>query len=70
MISLTVKITAEGRLSERLVEVEEGLTYEDLLDILNINPETVVILKDGNPVPVDDVLEAGGVEVIRVVSSG
>ena len=70
MISLTVKITAEGRLSERLVEVEEGLTYEDLLDILNINPETVVILNDGNPVPVDDVLEAGGVEVIRVVSSG
>ena len=70
MISLTVKITAEGRLSERLVEVEEGLTYEDLLDLLNINPETVVILKDGNPVPVDDVLEAGGVEVIRVVSSG
>lgn len=70
MISLTVKITAEGRLSERLVEVEEGLTYEDLLDILNINPETIVILKDGNPVPVDDVLEAGGVEVIRVVSSG
>lgn len=70
MISLTVKITAEGRLSERLVEVEEGLTYEDLLDILNINPETIVILNDGNPVPVDDVLEAGGVEVIRVVSSG
>ena len=70
MISLTVKITAEGRLSERLVEVEEGLTYDDLLDILNINPETVVILKDGNPVPVDDVLDAGGVEVIRVVSSG
>jgi hypothetical protein len=70
LIYLTVKITAEGRLSERLVEVEEGLTYEDLLDILNINPETVVILKDGNPVPVDDVLEAGGVEVIRVVSSG
>ncbi|MHC1594978.1 MAG: ubiquitin family protein [Methanotrichaceae archaeon] len=70
MIALTVKITTEGRLSERLVEVEEGLTYEDLLDILNINPETVVILKDGNPVPVDDVLEAGSVEVIRVVSSG
>lgn len=70
MIALTVKITAEGRLSERLVEVEEGLTYEDLLDILNINPETVVILKDGNPVPADDVLEAGSVEVIRIVSSG
>ncbi|TRZ67146.1 MAG: thiamine biosynthesis protein ThiS [Methanothrix sp.] len=70
MISLNVKITAEGCLSERLVEVEEGLTYGDLLDILNINPETVVILKDGNPVPVDDVLEAGDVEVIRVVSSG
>jgi len=70
LISLNVKITAEGCLSERLVEVEEGLTYGDLLDILNINPETVVILKDGNPVPVDDVLEAGDVEVIRVVSSG
>ncbi len=53
-----------------IVEIEEGKRYYDLLKKLNINPETVVLVKDGLPVPVDDRIEEGNVKIIRVISGG
>jgi len=52
------------------VEVERGKRYFDLLSMLKINPETVVIVKDGKPIPVDDFVEEGEVVVMRVISGG
>lgn len=51
-------------------EMEPGCTYEDLLATLKINPETVVVLSDGDPVPLDDAIQEGEISIIRVVSSG
>ncbi len=48
----------------------EGRKYSDILESLGINPETVVIVRNGTPVPVDDVAEDGEVKVIRVISGG
>lgn len=48
----------------------EGRRYSDILESLGINPETVVIVRNGTPVPVDDVAEDGEVKVIRVISGG
>ncbi len=48
----------------------EGRKYSDILESLGINPETVVIVRNGTPVPVDDVAEDGEVRVIRVISGG
>ena len=45
-------------------------TYEELLRKIGINPETVVLLKDGGPVPFDDQIQKGEIMIIRVVSSG
>lgn len=70
MISLTIKIAGKGRVEEKHTKVEEGLTYEDLFDILDLNPEAVVALKGGIPIPVDDLVEAGEIEIVHVVSSG
>jgi sulfur carrier protein len=47
-----------------------GSTYEDLLTALEINPETVVVLRDGDPVPLDDIIEDGEISIVKVVSSG
>ncbi|RLI72348.1 hypothetical protein DRO97_08985 [Archaeoglobales archaeon] len=55
---------------EEVVEVEENKRYVDLLNSLNINPETVVIVKDGLPIPVDDKVEEGEIKVVRVISGG
>ena len=70
MTSLKVKIRADGRVSERSIEIERSITYEELLSLLGLNPETVVALWEGRPVPTDDVVEPGDLEIVRVVSSG
>jgi sulfur carrier protein len=70
VICLKVSFLAEGLLSEKRIEIDEGQTYEDLLSILDINPETVVVLKGDLPVPIDDQVDANDVKIIRIVSSG
>jgi sulfur carrier protein ThiS len=67
---LNVKIRADGRVTERRVPWEVGQTYDRLLELLDINAETVVALLDGHPVPTDDLVEPGDLEIVRVVSSG
>ncbi len=52
------------------IAVEEDSTYLDLLNIFNINPETVLILKNGKPVPIDDRVEEGEIKILRVISGG
>jgi len=52
------------------VVVDENSTYFDLLSVFNINPETVIVLRDGKPVPVDERVEAGEIKVLRVISGG
>lgn len=70
MKALNVKIRAEGRVSERRIDLEKGLTYEGLFEQLKINPETVVALWEGHPVPNDELVEPGDLEIVRVVSAG
>ena len=70
MTDLNVRIRAEGSVSERRITLERGLTYEGLFLQLKINPETVVALDDGLPVPNDELVEPGDVEIVRIVSSG
>jgi sulfur carrier protein ThiS len=67
---IVVKIRAEGLVSERRINLEMGQTYEDLFNKLSINPETVVALVEGHPVPNDDLVETRDVEIVRIVSSG
>ncbi|ADB57106.1 MoaD/ThiS family protein [Archaeoglobus profundus] len=56
--------------TEEEVEVEKGKRYSDLLKMLGINPETVVVVRNGKPVPVDDFVEEGEIVVMRVISGG
>jgi sulfur carrier protein ThiS len=67
---LNVRIRADGRVSERRIDLARDLTYEGLFEILNINPETVVALVEGHPVPNDEQVKADDVEIVRIVSSG
>lgn len=55
---------------EEVLWVDEGKTYEDILKELGINPETVVIVKEGLPVPSDEKVEEGEVKILRVISGG
>jgi len=66
---MIVEILA-GNSVERIVIDSCGRTYEDLLLALQINPETVIVLAEGGPVPLDEEVCEKKATVIRVVSSG
>ncbi len=68
-----MKIRIELLGSEKKIweaEVEEGTTYEKLLEDIGINPETVVVVRDKIPVPMDEEVKPGEIKLIRVISGG
>ena len=68
-MKINVKILSGG-VREQALEVTEGSTYEDILEALHINPEIVIVFRDGAPVPLDESVSPGGVEILRVVTGG
>jgi sulfur carrier protein len=68
-LKVTVKLYTGG-VSSREVELPDGSTYFDLLSFLKVNPETVVVFRDGIPVAFDSVVQGSGIDVMRVVSGG
>lgn len=70
-MSKKVHITIQaGEISEQTVEVAETATYEDLLDELNINQETVLVLNGGNAVPLDGAIGSDRLTILKVVTGG
>jgi len=64
-----IKIQA-GDISEQTVEIAENTTYEDLLDRLKINQETVLVLSGGNAVPLDGTISSNEITILKVVTGG
>ena len=70
-MSKKVHITIQaGEVSEQTVEIAENTTYEDLLDRLEINQETVLVLNGGNAVPLDGTISSEKLTILRVVTGG
>lgn len=73
-MDLKVKILA-GEEEEKRIEVADDDTYEKVLEKLNINPEEVVVLHNGKPVPEDERvadtnIASVEITIIRIVSGG
>jgi sulfur carrier protein len=68
--SLRVKIVTGNESVDRVAQILLEGTYYDLLLALGINPETVVVVAEGIPVPEDDLVQPGEVTIIRAVSAG
>ena len=64
-----IKIQA-GDISEQTVEITENTTYEDLLDRLKINQETVIVLSGGKAVPLDGTISSNEITILKVVTGG
>lgn len=60
----------DSEISGRKLEVTEGSTYENVLDILGINQETVLLLKEKQPVPVDGIVVPGNLTIRCIASQG
>lgn len=67
-MKIKVKLLSGG-VKEQNMEVSSDSTYEELLELLHINPEIVLVFRNGAPVPLDEKVE-DNVEILRVVTGG
>lgn len=68
-MNIKVKLLSGG-VKEQNVEVSPDSTYEELLESLNIDPEIVLVFINGTPVPLDERVADGNVDILRVVTGG
>lgn len=59
-----------GGAQEQDMEVSPDSTYGDMLGCLKINPEIVLVFRNGTPVPLDEKVSGGDVKILRVVTGG
>lgn len=68
-MNIKVKILSGG-VKEQDMDVSSDSTYEELLESLHINPEIVLVFRNGAPVPLDEKVAGEKVEILRVVTGG
>jgi len=68
-VKIRIKILSGGK-KEQTIEANEDLTYEELLESLHINPEIVIVFRNGTPVPLDERLTRDDIDIMRVVTGG
>ncbi|HLB70645.1 MAG TPA: MoaD/ThiS family protein [Candidatus Methanoperedens sp.] len=68
-MKVRIKILSSGA-KEQTLELSENWTYEELLQSLHINPEIVIVFRNGMPVPLDEKLNSDEVQILRVVTGG
>ncbi len=68
-MNIRVKILSGG-IREKTMEVRDDSTYEELLMRFHINPEIVIVFRNGTPVPLDEKITPDDVEILRVVTGG
>lgn len=68
-MKVRIKILSGGAI-EQTLELSENWTYEELLQSLHINPEIVIVFRNGMPVPLDEKLNSDDVQILRVVTGG
>jgi sulfur carrier protein ThiS len=65
---ISVTVTIKGQQHE--LTIQEGSNYEQLLLEMNVHPEEALVFVDGIPVPLDENVRIGKVDVLKIVSGG
>ena len=74
-ISLSIQVEIKAKISRtketRKINVETGSTVEYLLKKIKLKPDTLIVMSNNEPIPVDDVLNEGQeLTIIQVASGG
>ncbi|MGB3908109.1 MAG: hypothetical protein WBL02_06715 [Methanomethylovorans sp.] len=69
MVSLRISVDPSEGLPKTMAFLS-GTKYEDVLKELMINQETVLLLKDGEFVPSDEVVSSGNLSIVKITSRG
>ena len=68
---MQIKVKISRSNIEKDIQLEKGSTVMDLLNKLKIKPDTVVVMSNKSPIPIDDILKDNqNITVIQVFSGG
>jgi len=68
-VKIKVKISRKNK--EKEIQMKKGTTVLDLLNKLNIKPDTVVVISNKTPIPIDnDLKDKQEITIIQVFSGG
>ena len=65
-----MKIEVEMREGVKELDIEKGITGEELLKKFNFSPDAVIIIVDGKPVPYKEKINGKKIKIIQVASGG
>ena len=69
-IQLKIKVKISRTNETKEVDLENGATVQNLLKKINLKPDTIIVLNNNKPIPIDDELRNGEELTILQVSSG
>ena len=67
-MKIRVKISRTNEIKE--IDLESGSTINDILKIINLKPDTVVVMNKDKPIPIDEKIPKDNDITIIQVSSG
>jgi sulfur carrier protein ThiS len=67
-MKITVKISRSNDLQR--IDLKSGSKVQDVLTELNMKPDTLIVMKENVPIPLDNELKCGEELTIIQVSSG
>jgi len=68
-MKIRVKLIPQNTYQE--IDIKEGSTIIDLLRIIHRRPDSVIVLKNKTPLPIDDIIpEDQELSIIQVASGG
>jgi len=67
-VNITVKLSRNNETKK--IQIESGSKAEDVLKKINLKPDTVIIMYNDHPIPIDEEIKDGQELTILQVSSG
>ena len=67
-MDVTVKLSRNNEVKK--IQLETGSRGKDVLKKINLKPDTVIIMRDNHPIPIDEEIKDGQELTILKVSSG
>ena len=69
-ISLIIRVNISRSDNIKEIQVKKDSTILDLLNKLDLKPDTVIVMRDNIPIPIDEILNSDQELSIIQVSSG
>ena len=67
---MKIKINIPRTKEKKIINLENKATVGDIIKKLNFKPDTIIVMRNNTPIPIDDVVEDNQELTIIQVSSG